>query len=234
MASLSEGPWGSHQVMPNIYVSSFSLSRKLPALHEIGITAIVNCAKEMPCNFSSDGIKYLHLNLNDQTHQDIYSGFHQAVSFISQELWGEEEKEEKEEREEKEKEKKLKGKILIHCANGSSRSGTIATAFCMFWFHLSASVAVQKLKSIRKKIDPNPGFVEQLLLWEKHLSLCSSLPRKFPPPPSFQFPSEEEDAPSSNSTIITSSSPFEHCVLSREVQRKDYRLEFSSQIVEPS
>jgi protein-tyrosine phosphatase len=64
--------------------------------------------------------------------------------------------------------------ILVHCNAGVSRSATIVVAYLMFSQRLSYSKAYTLVKEKRPKINPNPGFVNQLIQYEKTLQLSSS------------------------------------------------------------
>ena len=159
----SSGKWGSDEVYPGVYVSSFMLPRKIDALEEMNIAAIVNCAYEFPCQFSS--MPYLHLHLKDQTHQNIYDCLVVAAAFIERH------------RTPRSKtafaaslplEEKCKYKnVLIHCAAGSSRSGTIATAYYMIKNNSTLADALRAVTRRRPKILPNEGFLEQLKRFEE-------------------------------------------------------------------
>ena len=61
------------------------------------------------------------------------------------------------------------GNVLLHCASGVSRSGTIAIAFLMKTQGLSFEVAFDEIKKIRS-INPNYGFQKQLKAFEKEIN----------------------------------------------------------------
>ncbi|KAK3828510.1 MAG: protein-tyrosine phosphatase-like protein [Benniella sp.] len=58
------------------------------------------------------------------------------------------------------------GKVLVHCMAGVSRSATIVTAYMMKHKKMSASDALVAVQSIRPIVDPNDGFVRQLILYD--------------------------------------------------------------------
>ena len=55
-----------------------------------------------------------------------------------------------------------KGKILIHCNAGVSRSSSIVIAYLMKREHLNYKTAYNYVKLKRNCIAPNNGFIEQL------------------------------------------------------------------------
>ena len=56
----------------------------------------------------------------------------------------------------------LKGKVLVHCAMGVSRSATVVIMFLMVLLRLPFELAFHFVKTQRPEIDPNKGFVAQL------------------------------------------------------------------------
>ena len=58
------------------------------------------------------------------------------------------------------------GVVLVHCFYGKSRSATIVTAFLMQKYQIGVEIAIQRVKSKRSSVNPNPGFMAQLRLWE--------------------------------------------------------------------
>jgi hypothetical protein len=94
------------------------------------ITHIVNCTNEIPNYFLDDdnlSITYLKLDVLDfGTDKGISRVFPMVISFI-QEILNEKKNENGDDNEEKEN----SNRILIHCANGSNRSVTIAIALLM-------------------------------------------------------------------------------------------------------
>ena len=146
--------WGADMIVEGLWVGSFTSSMNVSVIEAHDITHIINCSHELPCRFT-DRFNYLHIKLYDQTHQNIINAFPHAISFINNAHQN-------------------KGSVLIHCANGSSRSGSIAIAFLLSknWNAkekhqdvLHETIAFVQTK--RPKIQPNPGFLEQLTLFQK-------------------------------------------------------------------
>lgn len=52
--------------------------------------------------------------------------------------------------------------VLINCAQGRSRSGTMATAYLMARDNLDVEEALRRVQSKRPFVAPNPGFLRQL------------------------------------------------------------------------
>ena len=61
------------------------------------------------------------------------------------------------------------GKVFVHCLAGISRSPTIVIAYLMWTKKMSFDDALKFVQSKRFIVYPNPGFREQLQLFEKEL-----------------------------------------------------------------
>jgi dual specificity phosphatase 12 len=60
---------------------------------------------------------------------------------------------------------KAKGKVLIHCQAGVSRSATVLTACIMKSKNINRDDALAIVKRKRPSVVPNDGFMEQLTLY---------------------------------------------------------------------
>lgn len=189
MSSHTAGvPWPADKVGDGIYVGSFASAsrRALMSMRAAGVAGVICCAKELPLTFAragcdsssdsdsgsghdADGIfDYLHVLAADDTHVGILASWPAAFEFFCSV-------------------RREGDAVLVHCAAGSSRSGSTAVAILLAynaWLkHLEAAtvtsldspedVVAQELlrvQQLRPKIQPNPGFMEQLIAWQRHLS----------------------------------------------------------------
>jgi protein-tyrosine phosphatase len=62
-----------------------------------------------------------------------------------------------------------KGKILVHCMMGKSRSATVITAYLMARQRLGMTEALDTVRERRPVAQPNIGFVLGLKRWEKKM-----------------------------------------------------------------
>lgn len=60
-------------------------------------------------------------------------------------------------------------RILVHCVQGISRSASVVIAYCMKSNEWSLKKSYDFVKSKRKIISPNVGFIKQLQQYEKLL-----------------------------------------------------------------
>ena len=58
------------------------------------------------------------------------------------------------------------GKVLVHCRMGISRSGSTVIAYVMKKMNKSLAEAMEYVVSKRGIVNPNPGFIEQLIIYE--------------------------------------------------------------------
>jgi protein-tyrosine phosphatase len=61
------------------------------------------------------------------------------------------------------------GNVLVHCQMGVSRSTTIVAAYLMKKLDISAQQALHYISRERPQINPNAGFRQQLLDYEREL-----------------------------------------------------------------
>lgn len=116
-----------------------------------GIKAIISVREvELPTDwFDGSDVEYLHLNVEDFGAPDM-DQLRQAIDFIDQQISN-------------------SRPVMVHCAAGLGRTGTVLAAYLVKKQHLTAVQAIEKLRRIR------PGSVQSvtqetaLSVYEKHL-----------------------------------------------------------------
>ena len=98
-----------NMVYPGIYIGNYSTSTNLELLQGIGITNIISVIPSFNPPFQ-DKFKYYHIPAYDDESQDLSTQFEKSNQYIQEILQN-------------------KGKVLIHCMVGRSRSVTIFLAF---------------------------------------------------------------------------------------------------------
>ena len=152
------------KITENIYTSGYLVAKDIPFLLKNNFTHVINCSRgssmESPNDQSSEAnnydkspsIKYLPIFLRDDPGADIINCFFQTIDFI----------------ESKEESNKPK-KILIHCIEGISRAPALISGYLMWKQNLRTQNAIDFVKSKRKCVDINLGFIIQLHKWENYL-----------------------------------------------------------------
>lgn len=98
-----------------------------------------------------NNIRLLNVLAKDSKIYNIRKDFDQAFQFIDECL-------------------KIGGKIIINCARGISRSGTIVIAYLMFRYSMSLMEAYNFITSLRPQVRPNSYFRKQLETYEHELA----------------------------------------------------------------
>ncbi|PSN65178.1 tyrosine protein phosphatase 3 [Corynespora cassiicola Philippines] len=110
-------------------------------------------------------LKHFHIRIDDHPNENLLQHFAETNAFIDGALAeGLKEKAKGGEGEDG----KSPG-VFVHCAMGKSRSATMVIAYLMWKFGLGWEEALVKLCEGRPVCDPNPGFKEQLGVYERML-----------------------------------------------------------------
>ena len=139
------------QIFPWIYLGNFINANNLEEIIKLKIKYILNCAMEVDLYNLPKEIKYLHLNIIDNPKENLLQYFDRAFSFF-------------------ESARKNNSNILIHCKLGRSRSTSILIAYLVKYFGYNVNEALEMIKSKRKEVNPNYGFIQQLYGFERYIS----------------------------------------------------------------
>ncbi|KIK04657.1 hypothetical protein K443DRAFT_92750 [Laccaria amethystina LaAM-08-1] len=131
-----------------LFLGNIMAARSTRSLTERRITHILSvCTEEIPAESPQSGICHMRIPVEDVDYEDILIHLPSACRFIDQALRG-------------------GGVVLVHCVQGISRSATVVAAYMMWSRRISVTDALYHLRAARDQIWPNPGFHEQLLLFE--------------------------------------------------------------------
>ena len=134
-------PTPINHICDNVYLGDFRAADDLSLLKEKNITAIVNCAYNLPSKFKKD-IIYLNLKLADEKDVEIIPALENAYNFIKEDP---------------------NRQILVHCVHGSSRSGSTVIFYLMQDKKWDYEACFNYVKERRNIIKPNEGFKKQLI-----------------------------------------------------------------------
>jgi protein-tyrosine phosphatase len=119
-------------------------------LREYEITHIIGLSQSISPRFPDDFVYLSIQDVEDSTSANISRYFRPTTAFI-------------------ENVKKQKGKVLVHCWQGVSRSVSIIIAYLMKADKIKYKRALQLVRETRPQADPNPHFVKELKNYEKML-----------------------------------------------------------------
>jgi predicted protein tyrosine phosphatase len=131
----------------------------LTFLRKHSVSRVVNTALNLGSFFvkfprsvaaaEQEGIKFLNLGWTDSEEQKIEAdALAEACRFVHA--------------------ARSEGKgVLVHCAQGKSRSATVTTAYVAALLALPVAAALARVQEGRRMAEPNPSFARQLLALEQ-------------------------------------------------------------------
>ncbi|ADO00516.1 hypothetical protein WIV_gp172 [Wiseana iridescent virus] len=135
-----------------IFISNGECALNKELLKDLKITHVLNAAAgEIHSGhtyYTNLKIKYFGLVLSDLPNTNISLYFDRIADFIHRGL-------------------SEKGKIIVHCAMGISRSATCVIAYLIKFCGMDTLEAVKFLQQKRGIVQPNFGFISQLQTFEK-------------------------------------------------------------------
>ena len=148
--------YSSHpsQILPGIYLGNYINANNLEEIRRLRINYILNCASDIKINNLPTDVKYCHLDMIDSPQLNIFQYFGKAFAFI-------------------ELARKNNCNILIHCKLGISRSTSILIAYMIKHYGYSVKKSLDLIKSKRKQVNPNNGFINQLYSFERYIANSS-------------------------------------------------------------
>ncbi|KAL9712950.1 hypothetical protein Ac2012v2_004191 [Leucoagaricus gongylophorus] len=131
-----------------LYVGNVIAARSTRILLERRITHILSvCNEAIPAEVPQSGICHKRIDIEDVEYADLLIHLPIACQFIHQALTS-------------------GGIILVHSVSGISRSAAVIVAYLMWSRRLGATDATEIVRRARDSIWINPGFHEQLVLFQ--------------------------------------------------------------------
>ena len=137
-----------------LYISGYKTASTASDLQSMKITNIINCSGDLCENLSFSGINYLTLNIRDNVSENIECLFFKCINYINEA-------------------KEKKGRVLIHCYKGVSRSVSILISYLIYLYKWTYDEAFDLVQSKRSIANPNIGFYLQLKTFHKRITLDS-------------------------------------------------------------
>lgn len=143
------GPSSYDEIEPNLYLGNLTAATDVKWLKDIKITHILtvdSCPLPRKIQLLPN-ITTKYIQITDMPREDFLIFFGDAYQFIDDGI-------------------KLGGRVLVHCYYGVSRSATLVIAYLMKKHGMCLDAAFEFVKSKRRFVGPNAGFLEQLKLYE--------------------------------------------------------------------
>jgi len=141
-----------------LYLTGEGGAQDLAALQEACVARVLNVADAVCHEYHPGQFKYLSIDLQDNgAKEDLRPLFLPTIDFIE------------------------KGRTVLHCQQGVSRSATFVIAYIMWKNNLTFRHALDYVMKRRPVISPNGGFMGQLLLWEVVLQNSREALKSAPP-----------------------------------------------------
>ena len=136
------------EITENLYLCNLNGAKNIEKIKELGIKKVLSITEEFcwPNYNESDSIIHKKIIAGDSERRNLIKSFGECLNFIK----GDE-------------------KVLVHCAAGMSRSATFVIAYIMWSKKMSYKEALEFVMDRRYGAFPNPGFRDQLQLFEKIL-----------------------------------------------------------------
>ncbi|KFO37013.1 Dual specificity protein phosphatase 13 [Fukomys damarensis] len=145
-----------NEVWPNLFLGDAYAARDKSRLMQMGITHVVNAAAgryqvDTGAKFYQGlPLEYYGIEADDNPYFDISIYFLPVARYIRVAL------------------STPRGRVLVHCAMGVSRSATLVLAFLMICENMTLVEAIQTVQAHRD-ICPNSGFLRQLQVLDNRL-----------------------------------------------------------------
>ncbi|XP_035661266.1 dual specificity protein phosphatase 3-like isoform X13 [Branchiostoma floridae] len=133
-----------NEVLPEILLGNVSIAQDVSKLKSLGVTHVLNAAHgaiDVSKEYEKVGIEYLGVPADDVPTYNLKQHFEPAAAFINTAV--------------------KKGKVLVHCHVGYSRSPTLVAAYLMLYQELTAQESITLIRG-KRFIGPNDGFLRQL------------------------------------------------------------------------
>ena len=145
-------------ITQNIALGGRDDANNISAMRKFGITHVLNVAKQMPLFFPGEFV-YLKIPLEDTDSTQVAEVMPKASEFISHA-------------------EEVKGRVLIHCISGVSRSTTVLLMHLIDQHNICLLDSYNYVRSCRPFIEPNKGFRLQLAQAELNKFGSSSVATK--------------------------------------------------------
>ena len=136
------------QIEDKLYLGDFFTSINYQVLIDYNITHILVCGEELSCRYPEE-FTYKKLSIQDTPTTSIKEHFEDVYKFINNGM--------------------KRGSVLVHCAQAKSRSVSMVISYIMKKNRIRFSKAFEILKKHHPQAEPNSGFKQQLIQYEREI-----------------------------------------------------------------
>ncbi|KAL8599014.1 hypothetical protein ACOMHN_006823 [Nucella lapillus] len=136
------------EITDHLYLSSAAAIKK-EKVRSLGITLIINATVDIP-NLKMANVETMQITVDDLPSARIHLYFDRCADKIHQVA-------------------RMRGKALVHCVAGVSRSASLCMAYLMKYQHMPLDQAYRHCKRLRPFVHPNVGFFKQLVDYERRI-----------------------------------------------------------------
>jgi len=139
------------KITQNLYICDWATSFNKELLKAHNITNVVVCVYGLSPRYPND-FKYKTIPLIDSPIEPIIDYFDETNKYIQEII-------------------NNGGNVLVHCMCGASRSVSIIAAYIIYKGrgNVKPEIALKYLRSKRKEVNPNTGYIEQLEEYYKRI-----------------------------------------------------------------
>ncbi|KAF2658356.1 phosphatases II [Lophiostoma macrostomum CBS 122681] len=155
--------------VPGLCISDITISRTVASLKERQVTHVVSLTSTRDCPRipQETGIQHLHIEIDDNPMEDLLMHLDGICAWIRNALHSSPSKSTHDPTQGRTDSPGQTPKVLVHCLQGISRSGSIIVAYLMQEQSLDYDAALAIARISRSIIMPNSGFADQLRLWHQ-------------------------------------------------------------------
>ncbi|XP_072021938.1 dual specificity protein phosphatase 14-like [Amphiura filiformis] len=138
------------EITDQLYLTSAYGASSPTALRAKGITCVVNATLsfQVPTPSNIKDIEYIRVPVDDAPSANLSMYFDSIADKIHNV-------------------KRARGRCLVHCYAGRSRSASLIMVYLMKYEHMTLKQAHTYVRGRRPVIRPNPGFWKQLIHYER-------------------------------------------------------------------
>ncbi|KAF5364646.1 hypothetical protein D9758_005571 [Tetrapyrgos nigripes] len=149
------------EIIQRLYISDLSFAENPSSLNAYRITHIISVLPDVVAvHPDTHHIHRLQVRVEDLPFAELAARLPQTTAFIRNAL------------------QNPHANVLVHCAEGISRSSSVVAAFLIALYGWTPYQAVEYIKSKRNVAEPNFGFVKQLQEYSQSLSMRRGLPEE--------------------------------------------------------